>query len=515
MRTDNVAPSLSRGFVTAPPGGPLPRPCSAPRERGGIAEFASTGITLLISASLALFFLLSWFSHDATGHLTSSLPGGDGRPAATSSRHETIDLSGEFVSSTGMPADLPGSWTRFRGANSDNIKAEGEDLASSWGEGEPELLWSVDLGEGHAGPVILNGRVYLLDYDEEKRADVVRCLSFGDGREIWRRSYPVQIKRNHGMSRTVPAVTDDFVVTIGPRCHVVCLDSKSGDFRWGIDLRREYGTIEPLWYTGQCPLIENGLAILAPAGPETLLMAVDCVTGEVVWKTPNPNGWNMSHSSIMPMTIAGREMFVYCAIGGITGVSAAGESAGEILFELPWNAKVIAPSPVLLDDGRIFVTAGYGKGGMMLRVTEQGGAFSAEVLYEHAPKDGLACEQQTPIYSNGLLYGIMPKDAGALKGQFVCYRPDGSLAWSSGKTKRFGLGPFLLTDDRFLVLSDDGMLTLIEAGRTEYVQLAQAQVLDGHDAWGPMALAGRRLLLRDSKRMICLDIGPDQQAGGR
>jgi len=50
------------------------------------------------------------------------------------------------------------------------------------------------------------------------------------------------------------------------------------------------------------------------------------------------------------------------------------------------------------------------------------------------------------------------------------------------------------------------MLTLIAANAEAYTQLAQAKVLDGSDAWGPMALVHGRLLLRDSKRMICLDM---------
>jgi outer membrane protein assembly factor BamB len=237
------------------------------------------------------------------------------------------------------------------------------------------------------------------------------------------------------------------------------------------------------------------------------MMAVYCETGKPVWTTPNSPGWNMSHSSVMSVKVGGKRMYVYCAVGGIIGISAEAGDAGAILWQLPWNAKVVAPSPVPLEDGKIFLTAGYGEGGMMIQVHESNGAFTAEVLYKHGPKDGLACEQQTPIYHDGLLYGIMPKDAGALRGQFVCYKPDGSLAWSSGQSSRFGLGPFLLADGKFYLLDDNGMLTIIRVSGQSYERLGQAQVLHGQDAWGPMAVAGDRMLLRDSKRMICIALG--------
>ncbi len=463
-------------------------------------------VTLLLSAGTALFFLTRWFSYDPAADLTVNLPGTDGRPATLETRDQPIDLRGIFQQFDGVPADIPGAWTRFRGPDFDNICKDGIPLADSWGESGPEILWSVDLGEGHAAPVILNGRVYVLDYDETVRADALRCFSLADGKELWRRFYKVPLKRNHGLSRTIPAVTEKHIVTIGPRCHVVCLDSMTGEFRWGIDLQKEYGTTEPLWYAGQCPLIDGDQVIIAPGGPETLMMAVDCETGSVVWKTPNPNGWNMSHSSIIPMTIAGTRMYVYCALGATVGVAADGERTGELLWEVPWNTRVVAPSPVHLGDGKILLTAGYGGGNMMVRVERQDGAFSADVLFKQLPKEGLACEQQTPIYHDGLLYAIMPKDAGALRGQFVCYDTDGGLVWSSGQAKRFGLGPFLLADGKFYVLSDDGVLTMLELGRNEYTQLDEARILDGHDAWGPLAIANGRMLMRDSKKMVCIDV---------
>jgi outer membrane protein assembly factor BamB len=211
------------------------------------------------------------------------------------------------------------------------------------------------------------------------------------------------------------------------------------------------------------------------------------------------------------MTIAGRRMYVYCALGGICGVSAEPADAGKLLWRAAWSARVVAPSPVQLDGGRIFQAAGYGKGGMTVEVVEKGGAFEAAIIEEHDPKSGIACEQQTAVYYDGLLYAIMPKDAGGLHGEFVCYTPEGALVWSSGSENRFGLGPFLLADKKFYVLNDNGTLTMLRASREKFEALSQARVLDGQDAWGPIALAGTRMLLRDSRQMVCIDVGANQE----
>jgi outer membrane protein assembly factor BamB len=465
----------------------------------------------LLAAGVAAFAL--WRARDATGSLGLRLPGMDGRPAGmeglSAEKVAIGEIFEEFGKESPRPGPLPGSWPRFRGPDFDNISKEAVPLADRWPAGGPKVLWSVDLGEGYAGAAVHRGRVYVLDYDEKKKADALRCLSLEDGREIWRRSYRVKVQRNHGMSRTVPAVDDRVVVTIGPRCHVMAADPASGALKWTLDLEKDYGTATPLWYTGQCPLLDGPAAVIAPGGKKALMIGVDAETGKVAWETPNPKGWAMSHSSVMPMTLNGQKMYVYCSQGGVVGVSAAKGDAGRLLWELPeWSGQVIAPSPLVLDDGLVYVTAGYNAGSLLFRVSEKDGRFEAKVVRRLTTQAGLASEQQTPIYYDKHLFAVFPKDAGGLRQQFACVRPDdhGKVVWSSGKEKRFGLGPFLLADGKFFLLNDDGVLTVIRAGTGKYEELSEVKVLQGQDSWGPIALAGGRMILRDSKRMICIDV---------
>jgi len=423
----------------------------------------------------------------------------------SASKESIVNIEGIFEEFENSPTEPSSSWTTFRGSDYSNVVTDGPALAESWPAEGPPVKWMVELGEGHSGAGVFNGKVYILDYDEEEEGDSLRCFSLSDGKELWRRWYKAPTKKNHGVSRTVPAITEKYTVTIGPRCHVMCVDTETGNFRWGIDMVAEYGTEVPLWYTGQCPIIDNGVAILAPVG-SNLMMGVDCETGKVLWETPNELGWNMSHSSIMPMTLLGKKTYVYCAIGGIFGVSAEPEDVGKLLWSSNvWTHSVTSPSPLAIDDSRIFLTAGYGSGSMMLGLKEEGGEIKVEPLFE-LDKKVFGCEQQTPVFYEGHIFGILPKDAAALRGQFVCMNPDGEIVWSSGKMERFGLGPFMFADDKVFILDDNGELTLIKASLDKYEQLARHKVLPGHDAWAPMALVDGFLLLRDNKRMACLDV---------
>jgi len=307
---------------------------------------------LLVFAGVTVLVL--WFRREPLLPLQKRIPGTDQPILMADGRRE--GPPGELERFTGRPAvELTSAWPGFRGPAGDGISMESIPLARGWDKAGPPVLWSVSLGEGYAGPAVAAGAVYLLDYDQVKKADALRCFSLADGKEIWRRSYPVLIKRQHGISRTVPAVAGRFVVTLGPLGHVMATDARNGDFLWGMDLVRDEGAKVPPWYAGQCPLIDRNRAILAPAG-KNLLIAVDLATGKKVWTTPNPRQWKMTHSSILSWTLAGRRMYVYCADGGVTGVDA---ETGAMLWEFPgWIVPMAnVPTPVAAGDGRCFSAA--------------------------------------------------------------------------------------------------------------------------------------------------------------
>lgn len=466
-------------------------------------SFVADLIPMAFAVAGVASLMYLWFSADAAVSVQERLPGGDGRPANAGAGDEAIKIQGTLTKGVSVPADLPGAWPRFRGAAYDAISTEEVSFSRTWPAEGPRLLWSIEVGEGYAGAAVLEGRVYLLDYDQVGQADVVRCLSLNDGKEIWRYSYPVKIKRFHGMSRTVPAVTDKYVVTMGPKGHVTCLDSKTGEFKWMLNLVKEYGTVIPQWYAAQCPLIDDGKAIIAPAG-SVLMMAVDCATGATVWQTPNPDKWVMTHSSLVPMEFGGNRFYIYCGgstdAGGVVGVSA---KDGQVLWKTDqWRVRTNVPMPVVIGPDRIFLSAGYGQydfGCTMLRLTESGGQIAVTSEFIH-PTSVFSTMQQTPIFYNGNIYGVR------MDKQLVCLDLKGEVVWTSTSANTFGSGSYAIAGGVLYVMDDEGVLTLVEASPSGYNQLAKAKVLDGIESWGPMAFAGRRLIVRDLNRMVCLDI---------
>jgi outer membrane protein assembly factor BamB len=462
-------------------------------------------------AGVALITFISWIFYNPSGDLTVSLPGLDKRPDSNEIANEVVNIGEKFESYSTISSALQGKWTRFRGSDFDNINKENIKLIDKWPATGPKIEWKVELGEGHAAPVIYNGKVYVLDYEEKTKTDALRCFSLETGKELWKRSYKVHVKRNHGMSRTVPAITDKYIVTIGPRGHAMCSNPENGDLLWGIDLVKNYGVEIPFWYTGQCPLIDSDTAIFATGG-KALLIGVDCATGKVVWETPNPDNWKMSHSSIIPMTLHGKKMYVYAAVGGICGISAEGPDKGQILWKsAEFSPSVVAPSPLYLENNRILICAGYGAGSAVFQINKNATSFEAGLITKYKPQEGIASEQQTPLLYKGYVLAILPKDAGAGRNQLVCAKASDctKILWTSGKDERFGLGPYIIADGKVFILNDDGTLTIAKALTDRFVLLDRARIIEGQDAWGPIAIADGRLLMRDSKTMVCIDVKAD------
>ncbi len=412
----------------------------------------------------------------------------------------SIPFAGELTQSDGVPSQIVGSWPGFRGANLDAIISVklAKPFNLNWEKNKPKTLWEVKLGEGYAGAAVANGRVYILDYDQEKEGDVVRCLSLDDGKEIWSYFYKVKIKRNHGMSRTVPVIAGDSVITIGPKCHVVCLDAETGNLRWMRDLVKEDGAEVPAWYAGQCPLVDADKLILGVGGKDALVMALDYKTGEVIWKTPNPHNFKMTHSSIVPMELGEKRSYVYCSSGGVSGVSS---EDGKLLWHYQeWRINIAnVPTPLIIDKERIFLCGGYNSGAMMLKLKKAEDIIQPEALYRLSPKL-FGSDQQTPVFYKNHIYGVRPDQ------QLVCMDPDGKIKWTSSSANKFGLGPYTIINDMIYIMDNEGLLSVVKAKPDAYEPVTGARVLDGHESWGPMSFVAGRLIVRDLTHMRCLDI---------
>jgi outer membrane protein assembly factor BamB len=108
-----------------------------------------------------------------------------------------------------------------------------------------------------------------------------------------------------------------------------------------------------------------------------------------------------------------------------------------------------------------------------------------------------------------MLIGVIPKDGGGNRGKLVCYTPADlhTPVWTSAADERFGYGPYLVINDYLFVFKEDGELYVYEIAGQEMKLVKRQRLMDGVDAWGPVAYADGLLIVRDAHTVACIRIG--------
>jgi outer membrane protein assembly factor BamB len=163
------------------------------------------------------------------------------------------------------------------------------------------------------------------------------------------------------------------------------------------------------------------------------------------------------------------------------------------------------PSASILPDGRIFLTGGYGAGSVMLKLEPEGDGFKVVELWKNK---NLASKTGQPLIYKGYIYANN-SDAG---GELRCLTLDGEIKWDSAKSgDRFGLGDILIADDLIFIMNgDSGLVVMADAKPDGYKKLGEVSRLTAGEDWAPLVLSGTKLLIRDQRQMVCLDLSAAQ-----
>ncbi len=396
-----------------------------------------------------------------------------------------------------------GDWPQFLGPDR-NGQSKETGLARKWPDGGPKVLWTVDLGEGFGGASVADAKVYVLDRVASTK-DVLRCLDFATGKELWTFEYNAPGKFSYNGSRSTPTVDDKYVFIVGAMGDFHCVSKTTHKAVWKKHLLKDFDGKRPAWVVSQSPLLYKDMVIAAPQGKKGAIAAFDKVSGELKWKSGPLGG--LSYASPMLTTIDGvAQVIMLTDKGPVSGIDA---DTGEILWTYRgWKWGIPITSPLSIGDGRIFITGEYGAGSAMIKVEKKDGKFTVKELYKTSAI-GAQCHQ--PLLYKGHLY--VNSNGNRRRDGLLCSDLDGNVKWKTGRNPNFERGNLILADD--LIFMMDGRaatLYLMEPSPEGYNQLDKAKLLEGKGgrrgavAWGPMALSGGKLILRDQRQMKCVDV---------
>jgi outer membrane protein assembly factor BamB len=427
-------------------------------------------------------------------------------------RRAIVVAMAAMLTASGVRAD----WPQFLGANRDGISTEKVTLAASWPEGGPKVVWKLEdkLGTGYGGAVVEGGKVYLLDRVNDQQ-DVLRCIDLAGGKEEWAYAYdaPVEAKENpkagkykgaYNGSRNMPAVDEKSVFILGPFGDVTCVSKETRQPVWSHNLMKEFGTTLGNWGICQSPLLHKDLVIVAPLSKTAGIVAFDKATGKEVWKSERLG--DIAWTSPAVSTLEGVEQVVMLSDRGkprLTGLDAA---TGKKLWQYNgWACANPISSHTDCGQGRFFITGGYKAGCAMVKVAKDGEGWKVQELFQN--KD-CGARSVKPIFYQDHIYAnsddlLVDKTGNGL----MCMDMEGKVKWKTSNTSAEENGSILLADGKiYSLVSETGMLRLVQATPEKYQELASTQVTKGTNIWAPMAISDGKLLVRNRRTLMCLDV---------
>jgi outer membrane protein assembly factor BamB len=387
-------------------------------------------------------------------------------------------------------------WPQFMGPNGDGTSAE-KGLLRAWPADGPKVLWTVTIGPGYGGAAIRDGKVFVMDRVDRQK-DVLRCLDLGSGKEEWTFSYDAPGELDHEGARNTPAVTEKHVFIVGPFGQVHCLDRSTHQVVWKKNLLTDYGAKPPRWAVTQSPLLYQGLVVVAPQADKVGFVALDQATGAEKWRSEGIGP--MGYGSPMKIILDQVDQFV---IVNPLGVAAVGASDGKVLWKYAHACKIPIPNVTVLGGSRLFVTGPYLSGSAIIQVSQGGGNWTVKELASISQIGGHchpALLFQDHLY---LLCNINERSDG-----MVCFDLAGKVLWQTKKDPNLDKGGSILTGDGLMYVMDGrtGELHIVEPSPQGFKSLGKAKLLGGKEIWGPLALAGGKLVIRDQSQMKCVEL---------
>ncbi len=196
----------------------------------------------------------------------------------------------------------------------------------SWPAEGPQLIWSnPELPRGHSSPAFGNNTIYLTGNVD--RNDVLVALDAG-GKVKWQTAYGTSWNPSNPESRCTPTVEGERVYISSGSGEIACINGVSGDIIWSLKASEiNKGTFGE-WGIAESLLIDGQTLYYSPGGPETMTIALDKTTGNLIWKSESLDDKPMYVSPIL-IEYAGKKMIVNVSRNYIYAVDA---STGRILW---------------------------------------------------------------------------------------------------------------------------------------------------------------------------------------
>jgi outer membrane protein assembly factor BamB len=387
-------------------------------------------------------------------------------------------------------------WTRFRGPNGTGISSA-KDVPVTWTE--DKFRWRVEIpGQSHSQPVIWGDKLFLTTAVDVGKERALLCLGKDDGKELWRKSYPLPThrpaNRNASYANGSPVVDRERVIAcFVSRDHFwVRSFDHSGNELWSRDL----GTFESQHGHGASPIIyENTVIVTNDQDGESFIIALDLKTGSLVWKAPRrpaPDYTAYGTPCIYQEPGAKPELLLSSQSHGISSLD---PKTGAPNWEAPvYKIRVVA-SPVVAGDVVIGSSGQGGGAGNYLAAVKLGGKGDVSQTHVAYTLRKATPYVPTPLYLDGRLYLI--SDAGIAS---ALEAATGREIWSERLRAEFFSSPVMI-GGKIHCASTKGEMIVLATG--DSFQLLARNPL-GEGTHSTPCVDGGRIYVKTFTHLVCI-----------
>jgi len=403
-----------------------------------------------------------------------------------------------LVNAASQGAD--GDWPRWRGEKGDASSAE-TGLLKSWPKDGPPLAWQCKgLGSGFSSLAIVGDRIFTMGAKDGK--GILICLNRADGSNLWQTAF------GGGDPNCTPTTDGDRVYGLARNGDLACLKIADGSIVWQKSFSQDFGGKEPTWGYSESPLIDGDLLICSPGSDDAFVVALNKLTGEVVWKsqldaTVNLKGHGgAGYSSPVISQAGGLKQYVTLTGKGLAGVDA---KTGELLwvYDKISNGTANIPTPIVNGD-YILCSSGYGDGGTaLIQLSAQKKKIVWKEIYYFPAKD-LQNHHGGMILLDGFVY----MGEGHNNGFPVCFDlKTGKPTWKPGRGPGRESAAVAYADGQLYFRYQDATMALIDADPKNYNLKGTFKIgVHNRESWSHPVIAGGLLYLRDQDDLLVYDI---------
>ena len=384
------------------------------------------------------------------------------------------------------PAQNVAQW---RGPNRDGIYPE-TGLLKSWPETGPALLWHFEeLGEGHSSAAVTADRIYV----NGELNGIGYLYSFDlDGKLLWKLPYGEEWTESWPGVRSTPLIYDGKIYLMSGFGKVVCRKADNGDLVWTIDLLKEFNAPNIKWGVTENLLADGNKLFCTPGGPEASVVALDRNTGKLIWKCA-AKGEASAYCSPAIFTHNNRRILVTQTASSILGIDA---ESGKFLWSVdqPNTWSVHANTPEYID-GSVYCVSGYGKGGVMLKLSADGNSVT-----ETWRSTSIGNRMGGFVVLNGKIFGS--DDSGK-----AWYCTDWKTGTDMYSGKVTGKGNIISAEGLLYLYGDNGEIVLAQPTPFDFGKIASFKVPFGTaQHWSHLVIKNGRLYVRHGNSLMVYDI---------